>query len=159
MSEQLRFPEGFAWGAATASYQIEGGVAEGGRGESIWDRLCRTEGNVAGGDTGDVACDHFHRYRDDVGLMRELGLRHYRFSLAWPRLQPEGSGELNSAGLDFYSRLVDALLDAGIQPWVTLYHWDLPQALEERGGWPERDTALRFADYAGVVGEALGDVV
>ena len=159
MSEQLRFPEGFAWGAATASYQIEGGVAEGGRGESIWDRFCRTEGNVAGGDTGDVACDHFHRYRDDVGLMRELGLTHYRFSLAWPRLQPEGSGELNPAGLDFYSRLVDALLDAGIQPWVTLYHWDLPQALEERGGWPERDTALRFADYAARAHEALSDRV
>ncbi|GAB3692346.1 GH1 family beta-glucosidase [Saccharopolyspora tripterygii] len=159
MSEQLRFPEGFAWGAATASYQIEGGVAEGGRGESIWDRFCRTEGNVAGGDTGDVACDHFHRYRDDVALMRELGLTHYRFSLAWPRLQPDGTGELNPAGLDFYSRLIDALLEAGIQPWVTLYHWDLPQALEDRGGWPERNTALRFADYAARAHEALSDRV
>ncbi|MEB3371654.1 GH1 family beta-glucosidase [Saccharopolyspora mangrovi] len=159
MGEQLRFPDGFAWGAATASYQVEGGVAEGGRGESIWDRFAHTPGTIVGGDTGDVACDHYHRYREDVALMRELGLTHYRFSLAWPRLQPDGTGTLNPAGLDFYSRLVDELLDSGIQPWVTLYHWDLPQALEDAGGWPERDTAHRFADYAARAHAALSDRV
>jgi beta-glucosidase len=153
----LPFPDGFAWGAATASYQIEGAVAEGGRGPSIWDTFSHTPGKVAGGHNGDVADDHYHRYRQDVGLLAELGASHYRFSIAWPRLQPEGRGRLNPAGLDFYGRLVEALLAAGIQPWVTLYHWDLPQALEDAGGWPLRDTAPRFADYAAAVHDRLSD--
>jgi beta-glucosidase len=153
----LRFPEGFAWGAATASYQIEGAVAEGGRGPSIWDTFSHTRGAVVDGHTGDVADDHYHRYRQDVGLLAELGASHYRFSIAWPRLQPEGRGKLNPAGVDFYSRLVEALLERGIEPWVTLYHWDLPQALEDAGGWPLRDTAPRFADYAAAVHERLSD--
>jgi beta-glucosidase len=153
------FPSGFLWGTATASYQIEGGVREGGRGESIWDRFAHTPGRILNGDTGDVAADHYHRYREDVALMSELGLNAYRFSLAWPRLQPNGSGPLSADGLGFYERLVDELLDAGIRPWVTLYHWDLPQALEDAGGWPARDTGLRFADFAVAVHERLGDRV
>jgi beta-glucosidase len=153
------FPSGFLWGTATASYQIEGGVDEGGRGESIWDRFAHTPGRILNGDTGDVAADHYHRYREDVALMGELGLNAYRFSIAWPRLQPRGSGSLSADGLDFYSRLVDTLLEAGIRPWVTLYHWDLPQALEDAGGWPVRDTALRFADYTAAVHERLADRV
>ena len=152
-----RFPVGFRWGAATAAYQIEGGVHEGGRGASIWDTFSHTPGRTLGGDTGDVAVDHFHRWRQDVGLMAGLGLDAYRFSVAWPRVQPTGRGPANQDGLDFYSRLVDALLDKGIQPIPTLYHWDLPQALEDAGGWPERDTAYRFAEYAGLVAERLGD--
>jgi beta-glucosidase len=153
------FPNGFLWGTATASYQIEGGVDEGGRGESIWDRFAHTPGRILNGDTGDVAADHYHRYREDVALMRELGLNAYRFSLAWPRLQPLGSGPLSADGLGFYERLIDELPDAGIRPWVTLYHWDLPQALEDAGGWPARDTALRFADYAVAVHARLADRV
>jgi beta-glucosidase len=153
------FPDDFVWGAATAAYQIEGAAAEDGRGPSIWDTFSRTPGKVAGGDTGDVACDHYHRYAEDVALMRELGLRAYRFSVSWPRVQPDGRGVLNVAGLDFYDRLVDELLTAGITPYVTLYHWDLPQALEDAGGWPNRDTAYRFADYARAVHERLGDRV
>src|SRR6266545_618505 len=152
----LHFPEGFAWGAATASYQIEGAVAEGGRGPSIWDTFSHTPGAVTGGHTGNVADDHYHRYQQDVALLAELGASHYRFSIAWPRLQPEGRGKLNPAGVDFYSRLVEALLGAGIEPWVTLYHWDLPQALEDAGGWPHRDTASRFADYAAAIHLLLG---
>ncbi|MGW5240446.1 GH1 family beta-glucosidase [Monashia sp. NPDC004114] len=152
-----RFPAGFRWGAATAAYQIEGGVHADGRGASIWDRFSHTPGRTLGGDTGDVAVDHYHRWRDDVRLMADLGLQAYRFSIAWPRIQPTGRGPANRAGLDFYSRLVDALLDNGIQPVPTLYHWDLPQALEDAGGWPERDTAYRFAEYAGLVAERLGD--
>jgi beta-glucosidase len=155
----LRFPNGFRWGSGTAAYQIEGAVADGGRGESIWDRFVRTPGAVTGGDTGEVACDHYHRYAGDVRLMADLGLTAYRFSVAWPRVQPDGSGPANQTGLDFYRRLVDALLERGIEPWLTLYHWDLPQALEEAGGWPVRDTAARFADYAGLVHDALGDRV
>ena len=155
--EQLRFPEGFAWGAATASYQIEGAVHEDGRGPSIWDTFSHRPGAVAGGDTGDVADDHYHRYREDVALLADLGVTHYRFSLAWPRLQPTGQGPINPAGLDFYQRLVDELLARGIQPWVTLYHWDLPQPLEDAGGWPVRDTAERFADYAAAVHDRLED--
>ncbi|MFL6127544.1 MAG: GH1 family beta-glucosidase [Mycobacteriales bacterium] len=154
---ELRFPEGFAWGTATASYQIEGAVREGGRGPSIWDTFSHSPGAVLGGDTGDVADDHYYRYPDDVALLAELGVSHYRFSLAWPRLQPAGRGRLNAAGLDFYQRLVDELLDRGIQPWVTLYHWDLPQVLEDAGGWPVRDTAERFAEYAGLVHDRLHD--
>ncbi|WP_028925162.1 GH1 family beta-glucosidase [Pseudonocardia acaciae] len=158
MSE-LRFPDGFLWGAATASYQIEGAVHEDGRGRSIWDTFAHTPGRTARGDTGDVACDHYHRYREDVALMRELGLGAYRFSVAWPRIQPDGKGPANPAGLDFYQRLVDELLAGGITPCVTLYHWDLPQALEDAGGWRARETAERFAEYATLVHAALADRV
>src|SRR5690606_8437112 len=158
-SPELRFPDGFLWGAATAAYQIEGAAREDGRGPSIWDTFSHTPGRVVEGHTGDVACDHYHRYRDDVRLMAELGLKSYRFSIAWPRIQPTGSGPVNQAGLDFYRRLVDELLAHGIEPWVTLYHWDLPQPLEDAGGWPIRDTAARFAEYARIVVEALGDRV
>ncbi|MFI9553198.1 GH1 family beta-glucosidase [Nonomuraea endophytica] len=153
------FPENFVWGAATASYQIEGAAKEDGRGQSIWDTFSRTAGKVVGGDTGDVACDHYHRYADDVKLMRELNLAAYRFSIAWPRVQPTGSGAINPAGLDFYDRLLDELLKAEISPYVTLYHWDLPQPLEDQGGWATRDTAYRFAEYAAAVHARLGDRV
>ncbi|HKE52915.1 MAG TPA: family 1 glycosylhydrolase, partial [Actinomycetes bacterium] len=153
------FPPGFVWGAATAAYQVEGAVAEGGRGPSIWDTFSRLPGRVRNGDTGDVAVDHYHRYPEDVRLMAELGLSAYRFSVAWPRIQPLGHGPANQAGLDHYRRLVDTLLEAGIKPVLTLYHWDLPQGLQDAGGWPSRDTALRFADYAGIVYAALGDRV
>jgi beta-glucosidase len=154
-----RFPAGFLWGGATAAYQIEGAVSEDGRGPSIWDTFAHTPGRVQNGDHGDVAIDHYHRYADDVALMSELGLQAYRFSVSWPRIQPTGSGRPLAAGLGFYDRLVDELLGHGIQPWVTLYHWDLPQALEDAGGWPVRDTAHRFADYAQLVHSALGDRV
>ncbi|MER7206399.1 GH1 family beta-glucosidase [Streptosporangium sp. NPDC000239] len=157
--QQLRFPEGFAWGAATSAYQIEGAVSEDGRGRSIWDTFARLPGRVVNGENADVAVDHYHRYRDDVRLMARLGLGAYRFSVSWPRVQPDGAGAVNQRGLDFYRRLVDELLGQGIDPWVTLYHWDLPQALEDAGGWPARDTALRFADYAAAVHDALGDRV
>lgn len=156
---EITFPRGFRWGAATAAYQIEGAAREDGRGSSIWDTFCRVPGAVAGGDNGDVACDHYHRFRDDVKLMADLGLGAYRFSVSWPRVQPAGRGPANQAGLDFYRRLVDELLAHGIEPWLTLYHWDLPQALEDGGGWPARETADRFADYAGLVHAALGDRV
>jgi beta-glucosidase len=149
----LRFPDGFAWGVATASYQIEGAVHEGGRSPSIWDTFSHTPGAVF----GDVADDHYHRYLEDVGLLADLGVSHYRFSLAWPRLQRDGRGPINPAGLDFYERLLDALGERGIEPWVTLYHWDLPQALQDAGGWPARDTAQRFAEYAAAVHERLHD--
>jgi beta-glucosidase len=155
----VRFPEGFVWGVATASYQIEGAVRDGGRSPSIWDTFSHTPGKVLGGDTGDVADDHYHRYREDVGLMADLGVGYYRFSLAWPRLQPDGRGALNEVGLDFYMRLLDALGERGIEPWVTLYHWDLPQSLQDEGGWPARDTAQRFAEYAAAVHERLRDRV
>jgi beta-glucosidase len=154
-----RFPPDFVWGAAVSAYQIEGAVDEDGRGESIWDRFSSTPGKVANGETGAVACDSYHRYREDVRLMRELGLSAFRFSIAWPRILPDGRGEPNPAGLDFYDRFVDELLAAGIEPFVTLYHWDLPQALEERGGWPVRETAEAFAEYVDVVSERLGDRV
>jgi len=160
MSNPARqFPPGFVWGAATAAYQIEGAIDEDGRLPSIWDTFSHTPGKVANGDTGDVACEHYHRMPADVALMKDLGLRAYRFSTAWPRIVPAGSGAVNQAGLDFYSRLVDELLAAGITPYVTLYHWDLPQALDDAGGWLNRDTASRFAEYAAVVGRALGDRV
>src|SRR3954468_2692189 len=155
----LRFPAGFAWGTATAAYQIEGAVHEGGRGRSIWDTFCARPGTILNGDTGDVACDHYHRYREDVALLGRLGARFYRFSLAWPRLMPSGAGAINEAGLDFYKRLLDELQEQSIEPWITLYHWDLPQALQDRGGWPLRDTALRFAEYAAAVHERLRDRV
>ncbi len=155
----VSFPQEFLWGCATASYQIEGGVGEDGRGETIWDRFSHTPGRIQGGDTGDVACDHYHRWREDLGHMRELGLRAYRFSVAWARLYPAGGGALNGKGLDFYERLVDALLAAGIEPLLTVYHWDLPQALQERGGWTNRDTPSYFTDYAVTLFERLADRV
>ena len=153
------FPKQFWWGAATAAYQIEGAWNEDGKGESVWDRFVHTGGKIRNGDTGDAACDHYHRWREDVALMRALNLNSYRFSISWPRVQPTGAGQANSKGLEFYSRLVDGLLEAKIRPMVTLYHWDLPQALEDAGGWPNRDTAARFADYASIVARALGDRV
>ena len=155
----ITFPKDFVWGAATASYQIEGAWDEDGKGESIWDRFAHTPGKIQNGDTGDVACDHYHRWRDDVALMRDLGLPAYRFSMAWPRILPTGRGAVNQRGVDFYSRLVDALLEAHITPFVTLYHWDLPQALQDDSGWASRDTTQAFADYADVVTRALGDRV
>ena len=156
---RVQFPKGFHWGTATASYQIEGAWQEDGKGESIWDRFSHTPGKIKLGHTGDVACDSYHRFADDIALMREMNQTSYRFSIAWPRIQPSGSGTANAKGLDHYRRFIDALLDAGIRPFPTLYHWDLPQALEDRGGWPERDTAGRFADYAELVLRALGDRV
>jgi beta-glucosidase len=153
------FPPGFFWGAATAAYQVEGAVREDGRGESIWDRFVTTPGAISNGDHGGTACDSYHRYPEDVRLMRELGLNAYRFSIAWPRILPEGRGRPNAAGLDFYDRFVDELLANGIEPFATLYHWDLPQALEDRGGWPIRDTVEAFAEYVEVVAERLGDRV
>jgi beta-glucosidase len=156
---RLGFPEGFVWGAATASYQIEGGVDEDGRGPSIWDTFSHTPGKVANGDTGDVACDHYHRWEEDLDLVADLGLSSYRFSVAWPRVVPTADGPVNEAGLDFYDRLVDGLLARGIDPLITLYHWDLPQWLEDDGGWLARDTSWRFAEYAGVVAARLGDRV
>ncbi|GAA3026359.1 GH1 family beta-glucosidase [Kitasatospora albolonga] len=153
------FPPGFAWGAATAAYQIEGAAAEGGRTPSIWDTFSHTPGKVAGGDTGDTAVDHYHRFREDVRLMAELGLTAYRFSLSWPRIQPTGRGPAVEHGLDFYRALCDELLAHGIAPVATLYHWDLPQHLEDTGGWPARETAYRFAEYAALAAEALGDRV
>ncbi|MDH3214048.1 MAG: GH1 family beta-glucosidase [Myxococcales bacterium] len=153
------FPSDFVWGAATAAYQIEGAVDADGRGESIWDRFSHTPGRTLNGETGDVACDHYHRFREDVTIMRDLGVEAYRFSIAWPRIIPDGTGRVNQAGLDFYDRLVHELLEAGITPFPTLYHWDLPQPLEDAGGWPLRATAHAFAEYAAVVGERLGDRV
>ncbi|WP_084704558.1 glycoside hydrolase family 1 protein [Phaeacidiphilus oryzae] len=153
------FPPGFLWGAATAAYQIEGAVAEDGRTPSIWDKFSHTPGKVHNGDTGDITVDHYHRWRDDVRLMSELGLGAYRFSVSWPRVQPTGHGPAVERGLDFYRRLVDTLLEAGIAPVATLYHWDLPQDLENAGGWPVRETAERFGEYAHLVAEALADRV
>jgi beta-glucosidase len=155
----LVFPEGFVWGTATAAYQIEGGAAEDGRTPSIWDTFSHTRGKVFGGDTGDVAADHYHRYRDDVALMAELGAGAYRFSTSWSRVMPNGGPSINRDGIDFYSRLVDELLSRNITPTLTLYHWDLPQELQDAGGWAARDTAYRFADYAAVMAGALGDRV
>ena len=154
-----RLPRGFLLGAATAAYQIEGSAGADGRGPSIWDTFSRVPGAVVDGDTGDVACDHYRRYVEDVRLMADLGLSAYRFSVSWPRVQPDGRGQVNREGLDFYRRLVDELLANGIEPWLTLYHWDLPQPLEDAGGWPVRDTAGRFADYAALLSGALGDRV
>ncbi|MFF8290398.1 GH1 family beta-glucosidase [Streptomyces sp. NPDC016309] len=154
-----RFPPGFLWGAATAAYQIEGAAAEDGRTPSIWDTFARTPGKVFEGHTGDVAVDHYHRSADDVRLMADLGLTAYRFSVSWSRVQPTGRGPAVQKGLDFYRRLVDDLLAHGIEPVLTLYHWDLPQELEDAGGWPHRSTAGRFAEYAALVAEALGDRV
>lgn len=151
------FPEGFVWGVATSAQQIEGGCRAGGRGASIWDSFAAGRGHVADGSTPEIACDHYHRWREDVALIKGLGLGGYRFSIAWPRILPKGRGRANPAGLDFYDALVDGLLQAGIEPFPTLYHWDLPQALQDRGGWAQRDTVEAFADYAAVVGRRLGD--
>ena len=161
MSDQSRqFPPGFFWGVATSSYQIEGAWDEDGKGPSIWDTYAHTPGNIANGDTGDVANDHYHRYAEDVALMKDMGAGAYRFSIAWPRIFPDGTGSVNPKGLDFYSRLVDELLGAGIEPFATLYHWELPQALQDRwAGWQSRQTAAAFADFAGTVAGALGDRV
>src|SRR5262245_1513195 len=153
----LTFPPGFCWGAATSAYQIEGAAKEDGRGDSVWDTFCRDPGRVRDGDTGDVAADHYHRYPADLDLMKSLGLHSYRFSIAWPRVVPDGDGAVNQRGLDFYRRLVDGLHQRGIEPMAALFHWDLPQALQDEGGWESRDVAYRFADYAAVVFEALGN--
>jgi beta-glucosidase len=153
------FPSGFRFGAATAAYQIEGAAHEDGRGDSIWDTFCRVPGAIENGDTGDVACDHYHRWREDVDLMATLGLESYRFSISWPRVQPDGAGPLNPAGVRFYRRLVEELVERGIEPVATLYHWDLPQPLQDAGGWASRDTAERFAEYAQHMARELGDLV
>ncbi|MFD4952956.1 GH1 family beta-glucosidase [Streptomyces sp. NPDC058451] len=152
-------PQDFRWGTATSAYQIEGAVAEDGRSPSIWDTFSHTPGKIDNDDHGDTACDHYHRWREDVALMGRLGVNSYRLSIAWPRVMPDGDGPVNPKGLDFYDELIDGLLAAGITPSVTLYHWDLPQALQDRGGWPERETAEHFAAYASVVAERLGDRV
>jgi len=158
MSE-IEFPAGFLWGAATASYQIEGAVNEDGRGVSVWDTFSHTPGKTDNGETGDVACDHYHRYGDDIRMIAELGIPNYRFSIAWPRILPNGDGEVNQLGLDFYKRLVDMLIEHNINPVVTLFHWDYPQTLEDRGGWASREAHRWFGDYAEVVYKALGDRV
>ncbi|MBE0686025.1 MAG: family 1 glycosylhydrolase, partial [Anaerolineaceae bacterium] len=159
MTKILKFPKNFLWAAATSSYQIEGGWNADGKGESIWDRFSHTPGKIKNGDTGDVAIDHYNRYRDDVALMREMGLQAYRFSIAWPRILPQGRGKIEQAGIDFYSRLVDELLAANIIPFATLYHWDLPQAIQDEGGWTVRSTAEAFVEYTNVITNALGDRV
>lgn len=156
---RLSFPQGFVWGAATSAYQIEGAWNADGRGESIWDRFCRMPGKVHSGETGDAACDHYHRFAEDVALMKEMGLKAYRFSISWPRVIPSGRGEVNWLGMDFYDRLVDTLLVAGIEPFITLFHWDLPQALQDAGGWENRDVCLYFGDYAALMIRRLGDRV
>ena len=156
----MAFPKGFVWGVATSSYQIEGATSKDGRGVSIWDTFCAAEGAIQDGTSGAVACDHYHRWAEDIRLMKNLGLKAYRFSVAWPRILPTGSESApHPAGLDFYDRLVDGLLDAGIAPWVTLYHWDLPQPLEDAGGWPQRGIVDRFVHFADVVSRRLGDRV
>jgi beta-glucosidase len=159
LGESLAFPAGFTWGAATAAYQIEGATDADGRGPSVWDTFSRTPGKVRGGDTGDIACDSYRRYPEDADLLRSLGLSGYRFSISWPRIFPAGAGQVNQAGLDHYKALLDTLAERGIAGAATLFHWDLPQALQDQGGWASREIALRFADYAAVVGEALGDRV
>ncbi len=153
------WPHDFVWGVSTSSYQIEGAAQEDGRGPSIWDLRCRQKGKIANGDTGDVACDHYHRYAEDVALMKDIGVGAYRFSVAWPRVLPRGRGRLNEPGLAFYDRLIDKLLETGIEPWLCLYHWDLPQALQDLGGWTNRDSAGWFADYAALLARRYGDRV
>ena len=155
----MSFPNEFVWGAATAAYQIEGATEADGRGESIWDRFSHTPGRVANGDTGDRACEHYYRWREDLDVMSSLGLQAYRFSISWPRIQPDGRGPVNRKGIDFYRRLTEGLLERGIAPLATLYHWDLPQALQDEGGWASREVADRFEVYAELVFEHLGDLV
>jgi beta-glucosidase len=157
--EPYQFPKDFFWGSATAAYQVEGAWREDGKGESVWDRFAHTVGKIKGAATGDVACDSYHRYREDVGLMKQLNLKSCRFSIAWPRIQPGGTGPANGKGLDYYKRMTDELRAANIRPLVTLYHWDLPQALEDKGGWPNRDTANYFTEYVNLIVKALGDRV
>ncbi|MFF3095477.1 GH1 family beta-glucosidase [Streptomyces cyaneofuscatus] len=159
MRDLNAFPADFTWGVATAAYQIEGAVTEDGRSPSIWDTFSHTPGTIDGGDTGDVACDHYHRVPEDIGLIKQVGADAYRFSIAWPRVVPGGDGPVNKAGLDFYDRLVDGLLEAGVTPFATLYHWDLPQVLQDRGGWTVRETSEHFAAYASHVVERIGDRV
>jgi beta-glucosidase len=160
INEEYKFPQDFIWGAATASYQIEGAHKEDGRGLSVWDVFSHQSGNVYKDETGDVACDHYHKYKEDVALMKKMGLKNYRFSISWPRILPQGEGEINRKGIEFYSRLVDELLAAGIEPFVTLFHWDLPQAIQEKyDGWGSRRTAELFADYTRIVVRELGDRV
>lgn len=156
-ADPMRFPTGYTWGAATSAFQIEGSTTVDGRGPSVWDTFCAEPGRVRGGATGDPGADHYVRWQSDLDLMAELGIGAYRFSVAWPRIQPTGSGAVNQKGIDFYRRLVDGLVDRGIRPGITLFHWDLPQALQDAGGWPSRDTAYRFADYAAIMFDALGD--
>ena len=158
-TEKITFPKGFLWGVASSSYQIEGAWNEDGKGESIWDRFSHTPGNIMNGDTGDIACDHYHLYKKDVALMRELGVQAYWFSISWPRVLPKGKGDINRVGLEFYNRLVDELLEAEIEPWICLYHWDLPQALQDEGGWVNRNIVRSFADYAELMARELGDKV
>ena len=151
----MPFPKHFTWGAAAASYQIEGAANEDGKGPSVWDMFCKKPGAVFQGHTGDVACDHYHRYREDAALMKQIGLNAYRLSIAWPRIFPQGTGAVNQQGLDFYNRLLDTLLDRGITPWVTMFHWDLPQALEDAGGWRVRAVPEAFATYADTLVKAF----
>jgi beta-glucosidase len=152
-----KFPDGFLWGMATASYQVEGAWDEDGKGESIWDRYAHGVGHIKGGDTGDVACDHYHLYKQDIAILKRLNQKSYRFSISWARIQPNGPGAPNQKGIDHYKRVMDTVLEAGIRPFCTLYHWDLPQWAEDRGGWPNRDLAGYFADYAGILARELGD--
>ena len=153
------FPKGFVWGAATSAYQIEGGARADGRGASVWDQFCTAEGAIKGGEAGDTACDHYRRYESDVGLMKSMGLKAYRFSISWPRVMPEGTGAVNPEGMSFYDRLVDRLLEAGIEPWATLFHWDLPLELHRRGGWLNPDSPRWFEEYAGRMVDLLSDRV
>lgn len=159
MQNEMKFPDGFVWGTATAAFQIEGAWNEDGKGESIWDRYNHTPGKIVGGQTADVACDHYHRFREDVGLMRQLNQSAYRLSISWPRIMPDASFKINQRGVDFYERLIEELLSRGIDPWVTIYHWDLPQALQDLGGWRNRDTAFRLADLSQKLVQRLGDRV
>ncbi|MBN2011478.1 beta-glucosidase [candidate division KSB1 bacterium] len=156
---KISFPSNFKWGVATAAFQIEGAWNEDGKGESIWDRFCHTPGHIERSDTGDIACDHYHRYPEDIKLMQSMNIPNYRFSVSWPRIYPNGKGAVNQNGLDFYNKLVDTLLKAGIEPWITLYHWDLPQALHDEGSWPERKITDYFTTYAETMAKALGDRV
>jgi beta-glucosidase len=158
-SSEISFPKDFYWGTATAAYQIEGAWNADGKGKSIWDRFAHTPGKIKNGDTGDMACDSYHHWQEDIALMKAMNLNSYRFSISWPRIQPSGTGPVNPKGIDYYSQIVDALLGAGIRPFVTLYHWDLPQALDDAGSWPNRETADRFADYVELMARALGDRV
>jgi len=155
--DKSHFPSGFLWGMASAAYQVEGAWNVDGKGESNWDRFSHTVGKIKGAATGDVACDQYHRYKEDIAILKRLNQKSYRFSTSWARVQPAGTGPVNQRGIDYYSRLVDALLEAGIRPFCTIYHWDLPQALEDRGGWPNRDLAAYYADYAGLLAKNLGD--
>ena len=155
--DSARFPDGFLWGLASAAYQVEGAWNTDGKGESNWDRFSHTVGKIKGGATGDVSCDHYHHYKEDIAIVKRLNQKSYRFSTSWARIQPAGTGPVNPKGIDFYSRLTDAVLEAGIRPFCTIYHWDLPQALEDRGGWPNRDLAGYYADFAGILAKHLGD--